>query len=131
VILVDTSAWVEFLRDTGSAVCGRVDDLLGGDIATCHPIRMEVLAGARDEHHLRALRGLLARASLVPTLPVDYEAAGALYRMCRHSGETVRRLIDCLIAAHAIRAGVLLLHADADYEVLARHTALEIERPEL
>ena len=44
MILVDTSAWVEFLRDTGSAVCGRVDDLLGGDIATCHPIRMEVLA---------------------------------------------------------------------------------------
>jgi hypothetical protein len=131
VILVDTSAWVEFLRDTRSAVCVRVDDLLGGDIATCHPVRMEVLAGARDERHLRALRGLLARASLVPTLPADYEAAAALYRTCRHSGETVRRLIDCLIAAHAIRAGVLLLHADADYEVLARHTALEIERPEL
>jgi predicted nucleic acid-binding protein len=130
VILVDTSAWVEFLRDTGSAVCGRVDDLLGGDIATCHPVRMEVLAGARDDRHLRALRGLLARASLVPTLPADYEAAAALYRTCRHGGETVRRLIDCLIAAHAIRAGVPLLHADADYEVLARHTALEIERPD-
>jgi predicted nucleic acid-binding protein len=130
VILVDTSAWVEFLRDTGSAVCVRVDDLLGGDIATCHPVRMEVLAGARDEHHLLALRGLLARASLVPTLPADYEAAAALYRTCRHGGETVRRLIDCLIAAHAIRAGLVLLHADADYEVLARHTALEIERPD-
>lgn len=40
VILVDTSAWVEFLRDTGSAVCDRVDGLLDDDVATCHPIRM-------------------------------------------------------------------------------------------
>jgi predicted nucleic acid-binding protein len=92
---------------------------------------MEVLAGARDEALLRAPRGLLARASLEPTVPADYEAAAALYRTCRHSGEAVRRLIDCLIAAHAIRAGLVLLHADPVYEVLARHTALEIERPEL
>ena len=48
MILVDTSAWVEFLRDTGSPVCTRVDELLGGEIATCDPIRMEVLAGARN-----------------------------------------------------------------------------------
>ncbi|CAN5171387.1 hypothetical protein BH18ACT4_BH18ACT4_05220 [soil metagenome] len=46
MILVDTSAWVEFLRDTNSPVCTYVDSLLDGDIATCLPIRMEVLAGA-------------------------------------------------------------------------------------
>ena len=34
MILVDTSAWIEFLRDTGSAVCTRVDELLGADLAT-------------------------------------------------------------------------------------------------
>ena len=50
MILIDTSAWVEFLRDTGSAVCNRVDALLDDEIATCHPVRMEVLGGARDEH---------------------------------------------------------------------------------
>lgn len=129
MILVDTSAWVEFLRDTGSPVCARVDELLDADIATCHPIRMEVLAGARDERHLDDLRGLLARASIVPTEPTDYEAAAALFRICRRGGETVRKLIDCLIAALAIRAGIPLLHADADFDVLARHTALRVERP--
>jgi hypothetical protein len=129
VILVDTSAWVEFLRDTGSSVCARVDELLDADIATCHPIRMEVLAGARDERHLDDLRGLLARASIIPTEPTDYEEAATLYRICRRGGETVRRLIDCLIAALAIRADIPLLHADADFDVLARYTALRIDRP--
>ena len=127
MILVDTSAWIEFLRDTGSAVCTRVDELLAADLAVCDPIRMEVLAGARNESHLRELRGLLARASLVPTNPIDYEDAAALYRACRRSGETVRKLIDCLIAAIAIRTDLPVLHADADFDVLARHTPLRLD----
>jgi predicted nucleic acid-binding protein len=126
VILIDTSAWVEFLRGTGSAVCDRVDALLDDEIATCHPVRMELLAGARSEQHLNDLRGLLARGSLLPTGPADYEDAAALYRTCRRGGETVRKLVDCLIAATAIRASVPLLHADSDFDVLARHTSLQV-----
>ena len=129
MILIDTSAWVEFLRDTGSATSDRVDALLEHEIATCHTIRMEVLAGARDEQHLADLRGLLARASLLPTEPTDYEAAAALYRTCRRRGETVRKLIDCLIAATAIRSAIPILHSDNDFDVLARHTPLSIEPP--
>lgn len=129
MILIDTSAWVEFLRDTGSAVCDRVDDLLVEEIVVCHPVRMEVLAGARDEQHLGELRGLLARGSLVPTEPSDFEDAAALYRACCRRGESVRKLIDCLIAATAIRASTPVLHSDSDFAVLARHTPLQIERP--
>ena len=129
MILIDTSAWIEFLRDTGSPVCERVDALFEAETAVCDPIRMEVLAGARDEQHLRSLRGLLARASILPTEPVDYEEAAVLYRRCRSEGETVRRLIDCLIGAVAIRAGAAVLHRDSDFDVLARHTPLRIDLP--
>ena len=124
MILIDTSAWIEFLRDTGSAVCNQVDELLVEDIATCDVVRMEVLAGARDETHLQSLRRLLARAVLIPTAATDYDDAAALYRRCRSRGETVRKLVDCLIAASAIRAAMPILHNDADFDVLARHTDL-------
>ena len=67
MILIDTSAWIEFLRDTGSATSQQVDDLMDNEIAICDPVRMEVLAGARDESHLVALRRLLARATVLPT----------------------------------------------------------------
>ncbi len=129
MILVDTSAWVEFLRNTGSAVCTRVDDLLGSRIATCDPVRMEVLAGARDDLHLTRLRRLLARATIVPMEVADYEDAAALYRACRREGSTVRALTDCLIAATAIRAGVAVLHADRDFDILARYSPLRVEGP--
>lgn len=129
MILIDSSAWVEFLRDTGSQICRRVDALLGEDIATCDAIRMEILAGARDAEHLNGLRRLLARASSITIAPIDYDEAAGLYRICRRGGETVRKLFDCLVAATAIRANVAVLHADSDFDVLARHTALQLDHP--
>jgi predicted nucleic acid-binding protein len=129
VILIDTSAWIEFLRDTGTPVCNEVDRLLGDDIAICDPVRMEVLAGARNARHLQSLRGLLGRATTLPTEPADYEMAASLYRSCRHRGETVRKLIDCLIGAVALRHATAILHADKDFAILARHTAVSIHEP--
>ena len=126
MILIDTSAWIEFLRNTGTRVCQAVDDLLAEEIVVCDAVRMEVLAGARDELHLLSLRRLLARASVLPTLAADYEDAAALYRRCRQQGESVRKMIDCLIASTAIRADAFILHSDADFEVLARHTELRL-----
>jgi len=126
MILIDTSAWIEFLRDTGSPVCHQVDALLEADAATCDPIVMELLAGARDDTHLRLLRGMLSRAALLPTTPSHYEQAALLYRQARLTGLTVRRHIDCLIAAIAIDYDVELLHSDHDFDALARASALRI-----
>ena len=126
MILIDTSAWIEFLRDTDSSVCRRVNAALDSEIATCDAVRMELLAGARDEEHLRSLRRLLAMATVLPMAPAHYERAAVLYRRCRQEGATVRKLIDCLIAAVAIDAGVPVLHQDRDFDMLAMHTRLKI-----
>jgi predicted nucleic acid-binding protein len=110
-------------------VCERVDELLGERFIVCEPVLMEVLAGARDEAHLRDLRGLLARGTLLSTRSTDFEEAAALYRACRRRGGTVRRVLDCLIAAIAVRASVPVLHNDSDFVTLAQHTALVTEAP--
>jgi predicted nucleic acid-binding protein len=131
VTLIDSSAWIEYLRDTGSPACERVTSIMRREeeFTTCHPVRMEILMGARDEAHLTRLSRLLARGKLLATTPGHYDEAAALYRACRRSGETVRKALDCLIAAHAIRAQTPVLHDDEDYRVLARHTALQQQAP--
>ena len=100
-------------------------DLLDGDIAVCDAIRMEVLAGARDETHLHNLR----RPSPVRSYP-DHpgplrRCRGAVPRM-PEKGETVGKLLDCLIAAHAIREDIPVLHADQDFAAIARHSKLSV-----
>ncbi len=127
--LVDTSAWIEYLRATGSAAHLTVRGLLERDapLATTDVIVMEVLAGGRDAAQVTRLRGLLGRCTFHPTIGLDdFEAAADLYRTCRRRGETVRALNDCLIGAVAVRIGTPILHADRDFGALARCTHVRL-----
>ena len=121
-----SSAWIEFLRDTASPTALAVEQALDHEVVVTDPIRMELLAGARDDLQLEQLRRLLSRYSHVTALPQDYETASMLYRQCGQKGRTVRKLIDCLIAAIAIRADTPQLHLDTDFESLEEHTDLNV-----
>jgi predicted nucleic acid-binding protein len=130
VILADSSAWIEYLRRTASAEAARMRTLVADrdELRITEVVVMELLAGeVRAEAHAD-LRRLLYRFQplLANGLP-DYEAAAELYRTCRRGGETIRKMNDCLIAAVAIRNDASVLHRDADFDVLARHTPLRIE----
>lgn len=129
MILVDTSAWIEFLRATGSDAHLRLRTALeGGErLAATDVVLMELLAGARDDADRDRLRRLVFGLEFLAVEgPADYEGAADLYRLCRRAGETPRKLSDCLIAAVAIRGGCEMLAADADFEAIARHTALRL-----
>lgn len=129
MILVDTSAWVEEIRRTRSSAHLTLVRLLtsGSAIAVTEPVVMELLAGVRSDRELRAVR---ARILSFPILRVGhlttYERAAAVWRLCRAGGEPVRNTTDCLIAAVAIREDVPVLHADRDFDAIARHTDLRI-----
>lgn len=132
VTLVDTSAWIEFLRATESDVHRKLRGLLDDDspLATTEVVVMEVTAGARDDDHLDRLRRLLAGCELVRVQGLgDFEEAASLYRQCRRAGATVRSLADCVIAAVALRADLAVLHSDRDFDLLARHTGLKVLTP--
>ncbi len=129
MIVADSSTWIEFLRDSGHPVGETLVGLLqeDADIALTEIIVMELLAGARSDEHLRELRTrLIAFPILRLEGLVDFEEAALLFRRCRMAGETIRSTTDCLIAVPALRAGACLLHNDADFEVIARHSDLKI-----
>jgi predicted nucleic acid-binding protein len=130
LIVADTSAWVEFLRKTGSEVHLRLRRLIadGGRLAVTEIVVMELLAGARSQYHAEELRAHLLSFPVLRLRGLDgFDAAAALYRACRAAGETVREMSDCLVAVPTIEAGATLLQADRDFEVLARHTPLKLE----
>ena len=122
-LLVDTSAWVEYLRDSGSTACDEVGRLLRSSpdrLVLAPPVVMELLAGATSEAALSSLEQLTAA---LPVLALDdaldFAAAAAVYRAARSRGRTVRGLVDCLLAVLAQRHGATLVHRDADLATLA------------
>jgi predicted nucleic acid-binding protein len=129
VILVDSSAWIEFQRATGSPADLRLATAIAAEepLATTGLVLLEILAGARDEQQARDLRRLLDRCQFLPVEdPFDFESAATLYRACGREGVTIRRLPDCLIAAVAMRTGTALLHQDADFDAIARLSPLAV-----
>jgi predicted nucleic acid-binding protein len=129
VILVDTSAWVEFDRATGSSIDTRLTELIAttDDVAVSEPVVMEVLAGARDDRRAQDLRRLLDRFTLLQfDAQVDFDGATRIYRTCRRSGVTPRGVIDCMIAAVALRHGASLLAADSDLDRVAHVMGIEM-----
>lgn len=130
MILIDTFAWIEYLRDTHSPACESAATLLENDtpVATCDTVLMEVLAGARTEQHLNDLTHLLERCRFHPSRPLfDSTGAADVYRTCRRSGFTPRRLNDCVIAAIALEHDLSILHAARDFAGIAEVTGLRIE----
>jgi predicted nucleic acid-binding protein len=130
VILVDTSAWVEFDRATGSSIDTRLTELIAttDDVAVSEPVIMEILAGARDDRRARDLRRLMDRFPLMRfDAAVDFDGATRIYRTCRGSGVTPRGMVDCMIAAVALRHGASLLAADSDLDRVAHVMGIEIE----
>jgi predicted nucleic acid-binding protein len=129
VILADTSAWIEYLRRTGSHshLALRAAAQAGAPIATTGPVVMELLAGADSPRERERCAEALAACDYLPIVdPDDFASAAAIYTSCRRAGATVRRQVDCLIAAIAIREDVELLHSDRDYDVIAHYAPLRV-----
>ena len=130
MILVDTSAWVEYYRATGSSVNQRLFDLIaeGDSVAVTEPVLIEVIAGARSHERETDLRRLLLRFNLLRfDAAVDFEAAARIYRTCRRAGITPRGMVDCMIASVARRHGAALLALDADLSRVADVVGIEMD----
>ena len=128
-MVVDTSAWVEYLRATGSPADAALTDAVraSDDLGVPDVVRLELLAGAGTDVQVRDLQRLLGRFQAMPAAsPADHESAAALYWAARHTGATVRSLLDCLVAAAALRTDSPLLARDRDFEVIAGVSPLRL-----
>jgi len=118
MILVDTSAWVEFFRGRG-ALADTVDALLeADDVALCGPVVTELWRGLAAKERTKVLP-LLEACHLLEQPPNLWEDAGELGFAARRRGATVKSL-DLLIAAYALNHAVPLLTKDRDFSLLQR-----------
>lgn len=112
-------------RLSQSAVAAVLEPLiLAGEVATCGVVELEVLYSARS--HADFVRTRTTRALAFPNVPIvqaDFDRAiEVMAQLARHGQHRAVGLPDLLIAAVAERAGLTVLHYDADYELVAAVT---------
>jgi predicted nucleic acid-binding protein len=129
VIVVDTSVWIDVLNDVPSPQARRCAELIenGGPVALTDVILTEVLQGLRSEREARLVERHLRAFPILRLAELeDFVLAAALYRSARRAGITIRKTLDCLIAAPCVRTGAPLLHSDEDFDRLASCTPLRL-----
>jgi hypothetical protein len=132
VIVVDSTVWIDFLEGRGTGFDRHLTELVEDDapIALVDIVYTEVLQGIRDEVMYQRMRvSLRAHPILRPRGLETFETAANLYRTARRRGLTIRRSVDCLIAATCLEAGAEIFHNDRDFDALARVSNLMIYRP--
>jgi predicted nucleic acid-binding protein len=128
MVLVDTTVWIDFFADRPLPHVARLQDLIEAeeDLCLCGVILTETLQGIRSDITYRKTREYFESLLFLPMDQGTFLLAAELYRSLRKKGVTVRKPVDCMIAAVAIEGDLRLLHNDRDFEHIARHSELKI-----
>jgi len=103
----------------------REEPLALTDIIYC-----EVLQEIADDGKFRRTREILLTYPIVKIRGLrTFEHAAQIYRDCRKQGLTIRKTVDCVIAATCLEAGAQLYHNDRDFEAIARVKRLKVYQP--
>jgi predicted nucleic acid-binding protein len=123
MFLVDTSVWIDYLREKDNSVTQYFALLLdqGTPFGITGVIYQEILQGASSKSDLDFLTKYLStqRFYHIKDNINSYQSAAEIYFSCRRKGITIRSTMDCLIAQIAIENDLILLHNDEDYYRIA------------
>lgn len=128
MIVVDSSVWIGHLRNADSTAVRALraiedpQDIVVGDL-----ILLEILQGARDEHHAATIEQNLRQFRIEPMLSAELAVQAARnFRLLRERGVSIRKTIDLIIGTFCIMHGHALLHADRDFEPMVDHLGLRV-----
>jgi predicted nucleic acid-binding protein len=117
-VLIDTCAWIDFLRQPQGGLGDQVEQLLASDrAALCGVVQAELMQGAKGRKEQEQLDFLLANVTCLEITPADWLSAGRLLAQLRAKGLQVP-LTDALIAVCAKRHQAPVLTLDQHFQHL-------------
>ncbi len=126
--LIDTSVWIDVLKDRSRSRAQRLRSRVGdGEIVLCRFTQLELLQGTRDQADWELLDKYLSGQEYLEMQPGSWRDAARLFFELRRAGKTVRSPIDCCIAQLAIEHEAVILHRDRDLSTLSEHAQLQQE----
>jgi predicted nucleic acid-binding protein len=128
MILVDTSVWIDFLAGKDTPHRHILHQLIEKeeDICITEIILTEILQGIKDDNVYETTKSYILEFPIIKPTGIETYIAGAeIFRKCRKQGKTIRKTIDCIIAAIAQENGLTLFHNDNDFAIIEKCIGLK------
>jgi len=128
MILVDTSVWIDFLAGSDTPHRRMLHRLIEEEKEICitEIILTEILQGIKDDTAYGTTKSYLLEFPIIRLKGKEtYISAADIYRKCRKQGKTIRKTIDCIIAAIAQENNLTILHNDGDFETIKKCAGLK------
>lgn len=131
MILIDSSAWIEYYRPKGREDFKRlILAAISRDEAAINGIiEVEVLSFTRTQKEYRELASDFSSFHYLPLEKAVFARAAQMGFALRGKGATIPA-VDLTIAACALESKSLLLHCDTHYDQIKRHFPLETMSPQ-
>lgn len=126
--MVDTTVWIDFFGGKKIREVNLLEKYIneGDDICICGIILTEILQGIRNEKDYKTILSHLDPLIFLPMNRITYIKSAEIYRELRQKGITIRKSVDCMIAALAIEQNIPLLHNDSDFEFIMKYCGLKV-----
>ena len=127
MVLVDTTVWIDFFSAKPYPHVQTLENLIVNreDICLCGIVLTEVLQGIREDSEFTRTRDLFTNLVFLPMEYSVFLRSAEIYRNLRRKGITIRKPVDCMIAAVAIEHDIPLLHTDRDFIPIEKHFGLK------
>lgn len=129
MILVDTSVWIDFFANNQKPHVLTLIEIIEKkiDICLCGVILTEILQGLKNEKEYLKIQESFESFVFLNMSKSTFILAANIFRDLRKRGITIRKTIDCVIAATSIEHNIVLLHNDRDFEPIEKYCGLNVQ----
>jgi predicted nucleic acid-binding protein len=118
--LIDTSAWIEYLRKTSHSAAKAVENHLKMDSGIlCGAVVGELLQGAKSEKEIDLIADLCGVCTMIREGQETWRKAGLLAKKLRKKGHIIP-LLDCYIYILAEENHAVILSLDQHFSIIGK-----------
>ena len=125
-VLVDTSIWIAYFKDTDPVLTERIDGVLtDSDIYVPKVVIAELIQGAKTEKEISVIEDFVEAFYVIDQTENTWLHAGRLSYSMKRKGITVN-IVDCYIAVIAHENNCKIMTLDEHFKGIKKYIPLEL-----
>jgi predicted nucleic acid-binding protein len=125
-VLIDTSVWIAFFRNTSTELSENVEELISkAEVCVPHIVIAELIQGAKSDREIATIESFVDAFTIVDQTENTWTKAGKLAYNLKKKGKTIN-LADCYIAVIAQEQACRIYTLDVHFKDIQKITKLSL-----